>query len=395
MSGKRFARARSTEQEPTGREGGRPLDEREASLVLLEAGYRHGVDSSALFERFGSAAAALGAAAEEQMAVEGIGPAGALALAALGRELEPRRLLRDMRVRGAQFVARLESDFPAPLAAISGAPAGLWTRGEPGALAGKCIAVVGARRATAYGLRLARELGGELAAAGVTVVSGLARGIDSAAHEGALDAGGRTVAVLGCGIDVCYPPENVTLARRIAASGGCLVTEFPPGAPPAKHHFPRRNRILSGLCLGVVVVEATLVSGSLITARLALDQGRDVFAVPGDVDRPLSAGPNLLLHQGAAVARSAADVLEHYGLEPIAPRAEPMALAADETALLELLESRGTHADWLAERAPGVLLEPNGRTWQAVLAGLLIKGAVRRLPGNRYARIPRVQEGRP
>ncbi len=189
----------------------------------------------------------------------------------------------------------------------------MFVRGEPPA--GHAVALVGARRATAYGREVAEYLARELALAGVAVVSGMARGVDAAAHRGALAAGGTTVAVWGAGPDRVYPPEHGALAEEIAGSG-CLVTEYPPGAAPVPHHFPERNRVIAGLVEAVVVVEADERSGALITARLALDEGRDVLAVPGSVFSRLSAGPNGLLRAGAAPVLSADDVLGALGLPP-------------------------------------------------------------------------------
>ncbi|MBI3891475.1 MAG: DNA-protecting protein DprA [Candidatus Wallbacteria bacterium] len=362
------------------------MSEREALLTLLEASYRRGVDVHALIAHFGSAGATLAATPEEWMSVERVGPAGALALGQLRGAFDAGALLERMRAVGVEFLAMGEKRFPGLLGAIDFPPLGLWVRGKVDALHALCISIVGARRATAYGLSVGRAMARELAEAGACIVSGLARGIDSAAHMGALEAeGSRTVAVLGTGIDVCYPRENRTLLERVAARG-CAVSEFPPGTPPHKLNFPRRNRILSGLSQATIVVEASATSGSLGTAFLALDQGRDVFAVPGDVGRPLSVGPHRLLQQGAAPLTCAAELVRQYGLESPGSRVAAAELTAQEAALLEMLEVRGTHADWLAENAPGVLGAAGDAGWQEVLASLLVKGAARRLAGNRYCR---------
>ena len=175
---------------------------------------------------------------------------------------------------------------------------------------GEPLAIVGSRTPTLYGRRMARELAAACAAKGIPVVSGLARGIDSEAHRGALRGGGVTWAVLGSGLDVIYPKGHEPLAEEILARGGALISEAPLGAPPVRANFPRRNRILSGLSWGAVIVEGRLKSGSLITARLAAEQGREVFAVPGPADSPLSEGPHELLRQGAAMARSLEDIIE-------------------------------------------------------------------------------------
>ena len=205
------------------------------------------------------------------------------------------------------------SDYPPLLAEITDPPKCLWTRGDRRALAGTAVAVIGARAASPQGLVAAREIAADLARSGVVVVSGLARGVDSAAHQGALDSGGFTIAVLGTGIDRVYPAENAALAEQIAAKG-LLMTEFSPGAAPEDWHFPRRNRIISGLSKAVVVVEAREQSGSLITARLAADQGRDVMAVPGTIVGGINRGANALLRDGAKLVESAVDILQELGI---------------------------------------------------------------------------------
>lgn len=205
-------------------------------------------------------------------------------------------------------------DYPPLLAEISDPPKCIWTRGDRNALKKTGVAVIGARAASREGLLAAREIAADLARAGIVVVSGLARGVDSAAHTGALDGGGPTIAVLGTGIDRVYPAENDLLAARIAEHG-LLLTEFPPGSPPEDWHFPRRNRIISGLSKAVVVVEAREKSGSLITARLAADQGRDVMAVPGSIVGGRNRGANALLRDGAKLVESAVDILQELGLD--------------------------------------------------------------------------------
>ncbi|WP_125257177.1 DNA-processing protein DprA [Brevundimonas fluminis] len=206
---------------------------------------------------------------------------------------------------GARLIVLGEEGFPTALAAVDPPPPVLWTLGDPSLLARPCIAIVGARVASAGGIRIARGLAAQLGEAGWTVVSGLARGIDGAAHEGALATG--TAAVLGGGVDDVYPPEHADLHRRLGERG-CVVSERPPGARAQAQDFPRRNRIISGLCRGVVVVEAELRSGSLITARLAAEQGREVFAVPGSPLDPRSRGTNDLIRNGAALCEGLDDV---------------------------------------------------------------------------------------
>jgi DNA processing protein len=214
--------------------------------------------------------------------------------------------LEALQALGAHLIARVEPDYPARLAEIADPPPLLAVLGEPALLAAPGVAIVGARNASAHGRMLARTLGSELAEAGLVVISGLARGIDTAAHEGALEAG-ATVAVIASGIDVAYPPDNAELMAQIAVRGA-VVSERPPGAVPQARHFPRRNRIIAGLSLGVVVVEAAPQSGSLITARLAAEQGREVLAVPGSPLDPRHRGTNQLLRDGATLIESADDV---------------------------------------------------------------------------------------
>ena len=209
---------------------------------------------------------------------------------------------------GARLVLLGDPEYPTALAAIDNPPPSLWIRGEGGALARRAVAVVGARNASALGMRTARRLAVDLGRAGRVIVSGLARGIDAAAHEAALPFG--TVAVLAGGIDQVYPPENAPLAGRIVEAGGALVSETPVGVEPTSRHFPKRNRLISGIAEGVILIEAAERSGSLITARFALEQGREVMACPGAPEDPRSGGCNQLIRDGAALIRTADDVLD-------------------------------------------------------------------------------------
>ena len=244
-------------------------------------------------------------------------------------EFESRRARR----AGARFALQGDPDYPRILEEVSDAPVGIFVSGALLGPLAPMIGIVGSRTPTPRGSAVATELAADLAGAGLTVVSGLARGTDTRAHEGALDAGGRTVAVLGCGLGCVYPPENAGLALDIAESGS-LVSEFPMLAEPMPWHFPRRNRIISGLAAGVIVVEAAAKSGALITAARALEQGREVFAVPGPVDEPLSAGPNRLIKAGAKLTEDAGDVLDEleraWGPFPVPrPGSQPPGVARD------------------------------------------------------------------
>ena len=265
------------------------------------------------------------------------------------RRFDERGYLETLEAAGHRFLPRSAHEFPPLLRAIHDPPAGIFLRGdaEPEVLLRPAVAVVGARACSGYGSSVARSLGRELAAAGLVVVSGLARGIDAEAHRGALDAGGTTVAVLGCGIDRDYPAAHAELARRVA-DAGLIVSEYAPGVEPAPWRFPARNRIVAGLCAATVVVEARERSGALITADLALEEGREVLAVPGEITSALSRGTNALLRLGATPVTCAGDVLEAIGLEPEppAPAAPPAGSAA--AAVLTALDAGATTADEVA-----------------------------------------------
>jgi DNA processing protein len=254
--------------------------------------------------------------------------------------------------RGIRWLARSDRAFPAALGSIFDPPPGLFLRGEgPVELLDRpAVSIVGARACSGYGSHVSRTFGRELAAAGLVVASGMARGVDGEAHRGALEAGGVTVAVLGCGVDRDYPAAHAELARRICADG-LVVSEYPPGVEPAPWRFPARNRIVAGLAQATVVVEARERSGALITADLALEEGREVFAVPGEITSALSAGTNALLRLGATAATSAADVLEVFGLTP--PEPAPPDLGPSAAAVLARLRDAATSADELV-RALGL-----------------------------------------
>ena len=249
------------------------------------------------------------------------------------------------------------------------------------------MAIVGSRRATSYGLMTTGKLSGELALHGVCVVSGLARGVDTAAHKGALQAGGRTIGVLGCGIDKIYPPENRALFEEMAQKG-CLISEYPLGTMPLAENFPRRNRIISGLSCGVLVIEAAENSGSLITAQYALEHGRDVFAVPGNISFATSRGCNRLIKQGAKLVDCVEDILEELpGRERLSKDAplfqvppRSFALSPREAAIYELLVRSPLHIDDIISQT-----ELTAGEVSSMLLHLELKGAVTPLPGTHYA----------
>jgi DNA processing protein len=279
--------------------------------------------------------------------------------------------LRRLAEGGYRWIGRSEAAFPPRLKAIHDPPPGIFLRGAAPVeiFARPAVSVVGARACSDYGAHVARSLSRDLAAAGVVVVSGLARGIDGWAHRGCLEAGGETVAVLGCGIDRDYPRAHASLAGEISERG-LLVAEYPPGVAPAPWRFPARNRIVAGLALATVVVEARERSGALITADLALEEGREVLAVPGEITSALSQGANALLRLGATPVTCAADVLEAIGIEP--PTSAPQGPAAGSAAAIVLaaIEAGASTVDQIARAArltPGeaagalVELELDGR----------------------------------
>jgi DNA processing protein len=354
-----------------------------------------------LMRRYGSAAAALDALPGLARAGGRAAPPASPEPSDAGREID--RLAR----MGAHLRFVDTDDYPALLALLDDAPPVIAVQGDAGLLGRRAVALVGGRNATANGQRMAETLAADLAAAGLVVVSGMARGIDAAAHTGALPTG-RTVAVIAGGLDCPYPPENTDLQRRIAEAGA-VVAEAPLGTLPQARHFPRRNRIIAGLSLGVVVVEAAQRSGSLITARLAQDAGRELFAVPGSPLDPRARGANDLLRQGAHLTESAADVLDNLpdhparegiGRSPLFSRGSPPQLSEPEsfllppesaplggpggdfarTQVLELLESSPTPVDDLVRRC-----QFSAAVVMAALLELELAGRVETLPGNRVA----------
>jgi len=315
-----------------------------------------------------------------------------------------------------RLVHCLDPYYPPLLKALDDAPLALWVDGDVAALLLPQLAMVGSRNASRGGSELAHDFAVQFARAGLTITSGLALGIDAAAHRGALAAGGKTLAILGCGLAQIYPAQHRTLAAEIAANGA-LISEFPPDTPPRAEHFPQRNRVISGMSLGVLVVEASLGSGSLITARLASEQGREVFAIPGSVHHPMARGCHALIRQGAKLVESAQDVLDELG--PLArslhgallatrdshspePRSESPAPARSKLAAVSkptprALHSRpaghGSHLLAAIGHDPcdvDALIEYTGMPLAALVAELLeleLSGHIEVLPGGRYQKI--------
>jgi DNA processing protein len=307
-----------------------------------------------LLDYFGDAERAWSATLGD-LIVSGLERRAAEALAAARRTLDLDREMARLEAAGVRALTWDSEDYPQRLREINDAPPVLFTLGDFAPPDTFAVAVVGTRRATHYGREVAARLSAELAEAGITVVSGLAKGIDTIAHQAALDAGGRTVAVLGSGVDVIYPPENRGLARRIVEEGrGAVVSEYPLGTQPDAINFPPRNRIVSGLSLGVLVVEAPEKSGALITVDFALEQGRDVFAVPGPITSHSSEGTNRLLKQGARCVTSVRDILEELDMQMVTEHVEAVkALPTDPTErmLMELLQESSQHVDELTNRS--------------------------------------------
>ncbi len=338
-----------------------------------------------LVGNLGSPGAVLGAARARLEAVAGIGPELAEAISRKRWGRDPEKELDRLYKMKARVVTLEDQDYPPLLAQVYAPPPVLFLRGDLAPCLPGGVALVGSRRMSPYGKRVAFTLGRDLAAGGLCVVSGLARGIDASAHRGALSAGGHTVGVLGCGLDVGYPPDNMELMEEMAEKGAVL-SEFPLGARPNAANFPIRNRVISGLCRAVVVVEGGIKSGSLITARHALDQGREVFAVPGPVGTPGVEGTHELIRQGARLLDSARDILGPGGLPEslLAPVGEPKPdpagdLPPDAARLLGHLGPEPVHADVLVRETGLMAQEVN-----ALLVTLEMADLVEGLPGRNY-----------
>lgn len=344
----------------------------------------------ALLERFETAPAVFAASESELREVKGVGAKLAASIQAAPREVDAEEELAYCAAQQIQVLLPTDAAYPPRLRDIHDPPGVLFLKGSLTPADQLAIAIVGTRHATAYGTAQAERLASSLARAGYTVISGLARGIDAAAHRGALAAGGRTVAVLGSGLTELYPPEHKGLAEEIAAGRGAVLSECPPRMPPLASSFPQRNRIISGLSLGTIVVEADIQSGALITARLATEQGREVFAVPGRVDNRMSHGCHRLIRDGAKLVESIDDVLEELGpLASPAPREDgttirhpvELQLNPQEQAVLTAIGDEVCVIDDVIVRSglpvPRVL---------STLSVLEMKRLVRRVSGNRVQR---------
>jgi DNA processing protein len=318
--------------------------------------------------------------------------------AMVSRKYRPRAAeIVDSSIReGYQFLIKGMSGYPPLLEEIPDAPLVLYGRGSLEVLNQPCIAIVGTRRPTCYGLQMAEGLATDLGSRGITVVSGMARGIDAAAHRGCLQSEGNTVAVFGCGIDVIYPREHRQLTNRILERG-LILSEFPPGTAPSPRNFPVRNRIISGLSTGTLIIEASEYSGSLITARMAAEQNRDVFALPGNLTSPQSFGPNYLIKQGAKLVQSWRDIVEelppqigHRILAKEDPRPSPgndqLDLLTDEEnrVLSQLDTDHATQFDQIYERC-----RVGCSDLGSILLNLEMRGRIRQVPGNLFVKLAR------
>jgi DNA processing protein len=348
-----------------------------------------------LLERFGSAEAVLTAPASVLVEVEGIGPGLAERVATARQRFDPQAELALAEEHGVWIVTLDDETYPTLLRQIHDPPIALYIRGTLMPEDRHAVAVVGSRTATPYGLGVAEQLGRQLASRGLTVVSGMARGIDAAAHQGALSVTGRTIAVLGCGF---LGMDNRSQEERSSwiSGSGAVVSEFPLAMPPLKHNFPRRNRVIAGLSLGVVVVEAAQQSGALITADCALEQGREVFAVPGPVDAVTSQGTNALIKGGAKLVQTADDVLEELAphLDGLVGQGAPSRSGGARTLppdlpeamrrIYEVLSDRPLHIDLVGTRS-GV----SAGQAAALLLQMELRGLVKEVAGKRFQRISR------
>lgn len=341
-----------------------------------------------LLEHFGDPAKILGAAKDRLMRVDGIGEETAGILHRWQDHADPSAEMREAEERGIAIVTQDDESYPQPLRAAYDPPLLLYVWGNIEPRDRHAIGVVGSRRATHYGTQATKKLSYQLAQSGFTIISGLARGIDTAAHEAALAANGRTIAVIGSGLAKLYPPENLALAERIAAGNGAVVSEFPLHTAPDKQTFPMRNRIVAAWSQALLVVECPAWSGSLITANLASEYGKPIFAVPGPIDKPTSAGCHQLIRDGATLVADASHILDDLGDLPFARKPAGLEapsdipeLPAEEAAVFAVLGSDELAVDRIIERSG---LAPQVVT--ATLMKLEMRRLVRAMPGFRYVR---------
>ncbi|MBP7830039.1 MAG: DNA-processing protein DprA [Kiritimatiellae bacterium] len=361
------------------------MTEREAYIALNMTDKIGPVRVRALIETLGSPQAVFGAGRAQLVSVKGIGEDLAESILQQRDTLDPAAEEQKAQALGARIVTPADAEYPEPLSKIYDPPLALYIRGTLEKTDRHAIAMVGTRHATHYGLSVADKLAYQLGKVGFTVVSGLARGIDTAAHRGALKAGGRTIAVIGSALDRLYPPENEKLAEEIVQHGA-VISEYTLGREPDRTTFPYRNRVISGLSMGVVVVEAGATSGALHTVDQALEQGRTVFAVPGRVDNPTSKGPHRLIKNGARLVEDVDDILQEFEfLIPPEKKDAADKLDSRPTVVLSDLEQRIVRALWEEPLDVDSLTRKSGlksHEVSSLLIGLEMKRIVRMLPGR-------------
>jgi DNA processing protein len=341
---------------------------------------------STLIAHYGSATATWQAYGEEYAQLLSLKKEVGEQLAQEKQALNPEAEWLKLEKNNIEIISLEAEEYPLLLKQIAYPPPILYYLGCLENIAGPAVAIVGSRRSTFYGQEVAGRLAGELAAAGIAVVSGMALGVDTAAHRGSLESGGKTAAVLGCGLDLCYPPQNRRLMEEIV-SRGVIFSEFPLGTQPLAANFPQRNRIISGLTLGTVVVEATAKSGSLITANYALEQNREVFAVPGNIGSPYSRGCHRLIKEGARLVESAADVISELNLaegqeEQLSLSLPQPDLSEDESKLFQLIPYYPLHIDDLIQKSAF-----SAAAACSLLLSLELKKLIRQTPGKYFCRI--------
>ena len=366
------------------------MDDKEALIALNMIPHIGPVRLRNLQDRIGSPAAILGASRDQLLSVPGIGEAAADAIVGWESGVDLAGELRRIREFGCTVVTWQDADYPPLLKQIYDPPILLYVKGTLSPRDKNSVAIVGSRQTTHYGINVARKFGYQLAYVGVTVVSGGARGIDTAAHQGALNAKGRTIAVLGTGINIVFPSENVALFEKIIENGA-IMTQFPFNRPADKQSFPIRNRIVAGMTLGTVVVEANLTSGALITANFANEAGRQVFAVPGSIDSPRSKGCHNLIKNGAKLCEGAEDILSEFEYLFPASNRPPSASETGVLPALELSEHEQIIYELLSHEEISIddVIQKSGlpvSTVSVALLSLEMKRLIRQLPGRRYVR---------
>ena len=345
-----------------------------------------------LLSAFGSPQKIFEARLNELNDIEDIGESRAEKILKFNSWNRVEKEIRAINLKNIRILKYTDKEYPVPLRQIDDSPVILYTKGNFIEEDKYAIAIVGSRRMTDYGRKVAETIAFEIASRGLTVISGMARGIDTSSHKGALKAGGRSIAVLGCGIDRPYPPENVKLLESLSDSG-CVISEFPIGTPPNKENFPRRNRLISGLSMGVLVVEATDNSGSLITAQYALEQGKEVFAVPGNIISKNSEGTNNLIKNGAKLVQKTDDILEE--LSPVLKdilksdknfpernfplNIDRLEITDEEKAICKIIGNDSKHIDIIARESGMSPAELSG-----ILLNLEMKGIIKQIEGKRF-----------